>query len=70
MEVFKLYTMAECLRDYYSPLDKKILHVAGKVYPAHKGLAEGFYGVECEQYEGQMVSRTGIQESDRDYIFM
>ncbi|CAG7651836.1 hypothetical protein PAESOLCIP111_06401 [Paenibacillus solanacearum] len=64
------YTMAECLQDYYSPLDRtKIMHWKGKTYIAHPTRAEGFYAIECETYEGQPFQRIIIQTRDTDYIF-
>lgn len=64
------YTKVKCLKHYMSPLNRQqVLHFAGRTYNAYKAVAEGFYAVECEQYEGQLLKRVGIQVINTDYEF-
>jgi hypothetical protein len=63
-----IYTQVKCLKHYVSPLNRAhVLHFAGRTYEAHKAVAEGFYAVECECYDGQPLQRISIQVTDTDY---
>jgi hypothetical protein len=64
-----VYTHVECLKDYFSPLDRsKILHIEGRTYQAREAIAEGFYSVDCEIHPEHPTS-ISLQVTDVDYRF-